>query len=145
MPCGRPYCGHGSWLTVRACSLNTAEPNRRYIGPDSCERGIPWAPPLARRSCRCIPFGELLGNLTPSEARGPPLIAAEKSGRVARLMELDPRDVDVIVRRGQEWTGKAAVREADGVGFDDVAAGSDVSPTQLEQPTSELYRFTVMG
>jgi hypothetical protein len=40
---------------------------------------------------------------------------------------------------------KAAVREADGVGFDDVAAGSDVSPTQMEQPTSELYRFTVMG
>jgi DNA modification methylase len=50
------------------------------------------------------------------------LIAAEKSGRVARLMELDSRYVDVIVRRWQDRTGKAAVREADGVAFDDLAA-----------------------
>jgi DNA modification methylase len=83
--------------------------------------------------------------LDPFGGSGTTLIAAEKSGRVARLMELDPRYVDVVVRRWQEWTGKAAARESDGVWFDDVAAGSDVSSTQLEQPTSELYRFTVMG
>jgi hypothetical protein len=41
---------------------------------------------------------------------------------VARLMELDPRYVDVVVRRWQEWTGKTAVRKADGVAFDDLAA-----------------------
>jgi hypothetical protein len=34
------------------------------------------------------------------------LIAVEKSGRVARLMELDPRYIDVTVRRWQDWTGK---------------------------------------
>jgi hypothetical protein len=38
------------------------------------------------------------------------------------LVELDPRYVDAIVRRWQEWSGKAAVREADGVAFDDLAA-----------------------
>ena len=48
---------------------------------------------------------------------GTTLIAAEKSGRIARLMELDPRYCDVIVRRWQAFTGKRAVREADGVEF----------------------------
>jgi hypothetical protein len=37
-------------------------------------------------------------------------------------MELDPRYVDVIVRRWQDWTGKAATRETDGVAFDDLVA-----------------------
>jgi hypothetical protein len=60
--------------------------------------------------------------LDPFGGSGTTLIAAEKSGRVARLMELDPRYVDVIVRRWQEWTGKVAVREADGVAFDDLEA-----------------------
>lgn len=69
--------------------------------------------------------------LDPFGGSGTTLIAAEKSGRVARLMELDPRCVDVIVRRWQEWTGKSAARETDGVAFDALAAdlsiGSDAS------------------
>lgn len=52
---------------------------------------------------------------------GTTMIAAEKNGRVARLMELDPRYVDVIVRRWQEFTGKKATLEADGRAFDEVA------------------------
>ena len=40
-------------------------------------------------------------------------------------MELDPRYVDVIVRRWQDWTGKSASRETDGVAFDDLAAKHD--------------------
>jgi len=46
------------------------------------------------------------------------LIAAEKSGRAARLMELDPKYVDVIVRRWQDRTGKTAVRKSDGMASD---------------------------
>jgi DNA modification methylase len=52
---------------------------------------------------------------------GTTLIAAHKSGRRARLMELDPKYCDVIVRRWQTWSGESAVREADGVAFDDAA------------------------
>ena len=59
--------------------------------------------------------------LDPFGASGTTLIAAEKSGRTARLMELDPKYVDVIVRRWQDWTGKAASRESDGIGFNDLA------------------------
>lgn len=39
---------------------------------------------------------------------GTTLIAAEKNGRYARLMELDPKYCDVIVKRWEEFTGKKA-------------------------------------
>ena len=39
---------------------------------------------------------------------GTTLIAAEKNGRYARIMELDPKYCDVIVKRWEEFTGKKA-------------------------------------
>ena len=45
------------------------------------------------------------------------LIAAEKVGRKARLMELDPLYYDVIVRRWQAFTGRTAVLAATGEDF----------------------------
>jgi len=39
---------------------------------------------------------------------GTTLLAAEKNGRYARLMELDPKYCDVIVKRWEEFTGKKA-------------------------------------
>ena len=50
--------------------------------------------------------------LDPFGGSGTTLLAAEKSGRVARLIELDPKYVDVIVRRWEEFTGQQAIREA---------------------------------
>ena len=40
---------------------------------------------------------------------GSTLIACEKTGRIARLMELDPKYCDVIVKRWEDFTGKKAV------------------------------------
>lgn len=62
--------------------------------------------------------------LDPFGGSGTTLIAAEKAGRVARLIELDPKYADVIVRRWQDWTGRQAMREADGMAFDEVACES---------------------
>lgn len=56
--------------------------------------------------------------LDPFGGSGTTLIACEKSGRRARIIELDPKYVDVIVRRWQEWTGKDATR-VDGTRFAD--------------------------
>jgi len=53
---------------------------------------------------------------------GSTLIACEKTGRIARAMELDARYVDVAIKRWQDFTGKKAVLEATGQTFDDVAA-----------------------
>lgn len=55
---------------------------------------------------------------------GSTLIACEKTGRYARLMELDAKYVDVIVRRWQEFTGKQATHEATGATFAEVEADS---------------------
>ena len=52
---------------------------------------------------------------------GSTLIACEKTGRYARLMELDPKYVDVIVRRWQAFTGKQATLESTGETFDAVS------------------------
>ena len=59
--------------------------------------------------------------LDPFGGSGSTLIAAQKSGRVARLIELDPKYVDVIVRRWEDFTGKQATREADGAALDQAA------------------------
>jgi site-specific DNA-methyltransferase (adenine-specific) len=56
---------------------------------------------------------------------GTTLIAAEKNGRVARLMELDPKYCDVIVKRWQDFTGKKATLESDGREFDEVGEKRD--------------------
>jgi DNA modification methylase len=49
-------------------------------------------------------------------------IVAEQLGRVARTIELGEGYCDVIVERWQRLTGRQAVRESDGVAFDEVAS-----------------------
>lgn len=53
---------------------------------------------------------------------GSTMIACEKNGRYARLMELDPKYCDVIIKRWQDFTGKQAILEADGRLFGDLEA-----------------------
>jgi DNA modification methylase len=51
---------------------------------------------------------------------GSTLIAADKTGRVARLIEYDPGYCDVIVNRWQKLTGKRVTLEDSGAPFEDV-------------------------
>lgn len=51
---------------------------------------------------------------------GSTMIAAEKVGRQARLVEFDPTYCDTIVRRWQSYTGKKAVLALTGQAFEDV-------------------------
>jgi DNA modification methylase len=60
--------------------------------------------------------------LDPFGGAGSTLIACEKAGRQARLIELDPKYCDVIVRRWQEWTGEQAKLKSDGRTLEEVAA-----------------------
>jgi DNA modification methylase len=62
--------------------------------------------------------------LDPFGGSGTTVIACEKAGRRARLIELDPKYVDVIVKRWQEFSGKQAARFKDGVAFDALAEDS---------------------
>ena len=72
--------------------------------------------------------------LDPFGGSGTTLIAAEKSGRQARLIELDPKYVDTIVRRWQDYAGAQAIRESDGIRFDDVVGTVDAADEVEEAP-----------
>jgi DNA modification methylase len=56
---------------------------------------------------------------------GTTLIAAEQTGRKARLVETDPRFADVTVRRWQKLTGEKAVLQANQVPFDELEGHRD--------------------
>ena len=60
---------------------------------------------------------------------GSTLIAAQKANRQARLMELDPKFVDVIVKRWQEFTGKQAIHADTGKPFAEVTNGDETTET----------------
>lgn len=63
--------------------------------------------------------GELV--LDPFAGSGSTLIACEKTGRRARLMEIDPKYADVIVRRWEEFTGGTATLQGSSESFSGVA------------------------
>ena len=53
---------------------------------------------------------------------GTTIMAAEQTGRRGRAIELDPRYVDVAIRRWQKATGRKAVKRDSNTSFDDLAA-----------------------
>jgi DNA modification methylase len=60
--------------------------------------------------------------LDPFGGSGSTLIACEKTGRQARLVEFDPRYVDTIILRWQEFSGGTATLDGDGRSYDGIAA-----------------------
>jgi DNA modification methylase len=65
--------------------------------------------------------------LDPFGGSGSTLIACEKTGRQARLVELDPKYVDTIVLRWQEFSGGAAVLDGDERSYEEIAAGREAA------------------
>jgi len=109
----RHWCGdrdQGDVWQIKKPQKNDLHPTMKPV--DLVERAI-------RNSSRP---GDVV--LDPFGGSGTTLIAAEKCGRIARLIELDPKYADVIVRRWQDWTGQQATREADGLAFDQAATSS---------------------
>ena len=62
--------------------------------------------------------------LDPFAGSGSTLIGCEKTGRAARLVELDPGYCDVVVRRWQDWTGRNATLDGDSRTFDEIVVGA---------------------
>ena len=50
-----------------------------------------------------------------------------RTGRSARLMELDPKYVDVIVQRWQDYTGNKAVLDGEDRTFDEIRGARNAS------------------
>jgi DNA modification methylase len=73
--------------------------------------------------------------LDPFAGSGSTLIACEKTGRRARLMELEPKYVDVIVRRWQAYAGQPATRRLDGASFEAAALAAAPVSHSAAMPT----------
>jgi DNA modification methylase len=58
--------------------------------------------------------------LDPFLGSGSTLIAAERTGRCCRGVELDPLHVAVILRRYEAETGRSAILEENGETFDEL-------------------------
>ena len=74
---------------------------------------------------------------------GTAIIAAERTGRIAFGVELDPLYVDAAVRRWQRITGGVATLEANGMPFAEVVeerSGSDLAPVVDTIPVTPKIR-----
>ena len=82
--------------------------------------------------------------LDPFAGSGTILIAAEKTGRIARAIELDPLYVDTAIERWQVWTGHEAIHAETGLTYaemktarprqpDNISAAAD--PESRAEPT----------
>src|ERR671918_139618 len=65
--------------------------------------------------------------LDPFGGSGSTLIACEKAGRQARLIELDPSYVDTIILRWQEFSGGTATLDGDRRSYEEIAAGREAA------------------
>jgi DNA modification methylase len=91
-----------------------ARPKKSELHPtmkpvEICEYGIRHSSPV--RAAVLDLFG----------GSGSTLIACEKSGRKARLMELDPKYIDVIIKRWQDYTGREAIHAETGKTFNELS------------------------
>jgi DNA modification methylase len=80
--------------------------------------------------------------LDPFAGSGSTIIAAEKTGRQARALEIDPHYVDLIIRRWQSYTGSPALLDTTTTSFEDIAeqrqAEAKAKPTAVE-PLSSVH------
>ena len=67
----------------------------------------------------CTRRGDIV--LDPFCGSGTTIMAAERVGRHARALEIEPRFVDVAIRRWQAFTRKDAVHAQSGLSFDEIA------------------------
>lgn len=90
----------------------------------------PWAL-LAEAIKDCTRHGDIV--LDPFLGSGSTLIAAEKTGRVCRGIELDPAYCDVVIARFGKETGKEVMHVETGMSFAELAAmRAGEVPTQAE-------------
>ena len=118
-------------LDLRRCEHHASRtPGRARLAPD----GKPVAM-VADAIKDCSRRGDMV--LDPFCGSGTTLIAAERTGRKARALEIDPQYVDVAVRRWQTYSGKAAILEATGQTFEELEEQrlTSVAVTKTPAPT----------
>jgi DNA modification methylase len=122
-------------ISGRDLQATPVEPTIFHVARPSASSSHPTMKPvelISRMVKNSTREGDLV--LDPFGGSGSTLIACETLGRQARLLELEPKFVDVIVRRWQEFTGKTAVRESDGQPFEVSLHASARKETKTDTP-----------
>jgi DNA modification methylase len=103
---GRRGRGGNGWYGDNSQSSVFEIPRPRVNAEHPTSKPVALIEPMLRNSSRT---GDVVADFFLGS--GSVLIAAEKLGRRCFGIELDPRYVDVAVRRWEEFTGRTAVRE----------------------------------
>jgi DNA modification methylase len=104
---GREYAEDDVWDVART-SKNDLHPTMKPV--ELVEKAIGYS---SRKDQTVL---DLFGG------SGTTLIASEKLGRQSRLMEMEAKYCDVIIKRWQDFAGKQAIHEASGKTFDEMKA-----------------------
>lgn len=110
------------------------EPKPQQSGLHPTQKPVALIERLLRQSARP---GDLV--VDAFGGSGSTLVAADRLGMSSRLMELDPRFVDVIVRRWQTYTGRQAVHAKTGMAFD--GDGNQAPPASAGDTANPLDLF----
>jgi hypothetical protein len=117
---GRNRSNVWNYPSVNTISRNGEEGNLLAIHPT-----VKPVPLIADALLDCSAPGEIVCD--PFLGSGSTLLAAERTGRVCRGIEIDPRYVDAAIRRWQRHTGASAVHVSTGKLFDELAAEREES------------------
>jgi DNA modification methylase len=79
----------------------------------------------------CSRRGEIV--LDPFGGSGTTLIAAQKTGRLARLIEFDPAYCDTILHRFERVSGKPATHVVNGMSFEEVTHERAAPPASTQE------------
>ena len=112
-PCWYAVRGKGRWLGDRRQATVWEEPNLNAMGgsrtPDNAPTGHATQKPVALFET------PILNHTLPGDAvydpfvgSGTTVIAAQKTGRIAYAMDLDPRYVQATITRWEKFTGQRA-------------------------------------
>jgi len=71
---------------------------------------------------------------------GTTIIAAEKTGRRACVMELDPLYVDVAIKRFEQFTGRKAIHSETGLSFGEMQHQRADEPAESQETQAEIKR-----
>jgi hypothetical protein len=111
--------------------LMEGDPTARLILTDE-PYNVPIAGHVTGGAHREFAMGDIV--IDPFLGSGSTLIAAEKTGRVCRGVELDPLYVDVIVRRYEMITSKQAALAGTGETFKDLFARRERENSEVARP-----------
>jgi len=120
---GRGYRHQHELIVYNGNFDSTTESDLWQIAKESSKYMHPTQKPV-ELPARAIQNSSRPGNLVLDlfAGSGSTLIACEKTRRKARLMELDPKYCDVMVKRWQDFTGQEAVLESNGRSFNELTA-----------------------